>query len=315
MAFSRNDEYNKSPISLHKSIESILEITKHTFNKQINITHNLNADSDTIIGDAPMLQQALLNLAINARDAMPAQQGNINFTTSTTTITGKESLGLSDGSYIKLTITDDGIGIPEDILDKIFDPFFTTKETGKGTGLGLSSTYGNIQKMHGQISVTSTLGKGTVFTVLLPLSIKSISQELLKQDTAEKNEHCILVADDNKGICKIISQSLSKFKYNLIICNDGDEAMKQFHKNIHQIDLVLLDLNMPIIGGLECYHEFKKIIPSLPCIFISGNINNEIRNELTGKGAVAIINKPFSLDELSQAVEDALEIKRNYSPA
>ncbi len=311
LAFSRDTQYCEAPVSLHKSINSILKIIHHTFSKRIKIVCNLNAEKDTVIGDDSMLQQTILNLAINARDAMPDQQGILEFATENVYISSRETVsGLPNGAYIKFTVKDNGTGIPPEIIDNIFDPFFTTKEAGKGTGLGLSSAYGTIRRMNGQITVESTVGEGTVFTILLPVSVAPITifpeQNTLKPVT---DNACILIADDNPGIRELIKRGLTKLNYTIIECENGNDAINKYKKNNKDIILVILDVNMPGISGPDCYAEFRKVNPALPCIFISGYLTDDIHNDLNNKNSI-VLSKPFSLTELSKAVSNILKLER-----
>ena len=306
LTFSRKSNINDIPINLHKCIQSSVNLISHTFERNIEITQDLHAKNDIIIGDEASLQQVLLNLSINAHHAMKGSDGCLEFRTLILKINDDDVQNMKAGEVLKLIVSDNGTGISPDNIEKIFDPFFTTKEQGEGTGMGLATAYGIVKRMNGHISVESQLNKGTTFTLFFPLSEEKIQKEEKKTRRMVKGSGTILVIEDEEHVRKIFRMALDDMGYDAIFQNDGVDGLEWFKNNHMQTDLVLLDLNMPRMNGAECFKEMKKIKPDVRCILASGHIEEGLTERFKEEGAIDMLYKPFTLVHLSECVAKAL---------
>jgi CheY-like chemotaxis protein len=214
------------------------------------------------------------------------------------------------GSFIQIKVHDNGIGMNEDVLSRIFEPFFSTKEMGKGTGLGLASVYGTIKNHNGLIELESFPGKGSTFTISLPLiqtPTTVVSTQTVSESCAVRNTGRILIVDDIDILRDMIAESLKEIGFTTHECIDGIEALEWFRSHSEECDLIILDLTMPNMGGRECYNALKKIDPAIKAIITSGHaMDSEIR-ALLKEGALAFLQKPFEIDELINTVRKVLE--------
>jgi CheY-like chemotaxis protein len=213
---------------------------------------------------------------------------------------------LRPGNYIKISVTDTGMGMPRSIKDRIFEPFFTTKGTGRGTGLGLATVYGIIKNHNGHITCTSEPEKGTTFTIYLPVSEKEIIMETGEAKVI-KGEGTILLVDDEEQVRKVANEQLEYLGYKVIIANDGIEAVGIYKKKKEKIDLILLDMVMPDMSGKETFQSLKNIDPDVKIILISGFSQNGKAAEILSGGALGFIQKPFKLYDLSKIISEVLK--------
>ncbi|MCK5297085.1 MAG: PAS domain S-box protein, partial [Alphaproteobacteria bacterium] len=253
LAFSRKGTRIVVPLDLHAVIQDAVAILERSIDKRIDIKLNMNAITSTILGDKSQLQNAILNLGVNARDAM-IEGGEITIETNNISLNNEycrsKTSDLKSGYYVQLTIQDTGVGIPPDIQNKVFEPFFTTKKTGKGTGLGLSAVYGTIRDHQGDITVYSEIDKGTIFHIYLPISNETVKFE--EKPTKEKlltGCGLILVIDDEKMIRTTSSNILKKLGYDVIVAENGEHGVELYKKNSDRIKLVVLDMVMPKMNG------------------------------------------------------------------
>ena len=310
LTFAKRDFKNKKQQDIHKLIKEAIVLADRPINKKIKINLQLNAFRSNIKCDASQITNAILNLILNANDAMP-KGGTLTITTRNSDI--KEAHvdnimynPIFPGEYIEIKFEDTGCGIPEEILLKIFEPFFTTKKE-KGTGLGLAAVYGTIESHKGNIDVTSQEGKGTTFTVWLPIvPTKSIGEETQFdiQDAKDANvtTPLILLADDDNAVRDYTEEVLKALNYKVISVEDGDDAVEAYRKNHHYISIVILDMIMPRMGGREAYNEIKKIDPEVKVIFISG-YNEEKLKDLLSEPNTSLLSKPFEVKALSDALK------------
>ena len=311
LAFSHKGKVLSAPVSIHKIIAEVTDILKHSINKQIAIRQILNADPETTLGDPNQLQNALLNIAINARDAMP-DGGDLIFETAVTELDENFLLDhpheVLPGTYLMISITDNGCGMDAETRKHIFEPFFTTKGVGKGTGMGLASVYGTIRNHNGVIVVYSEVDHGTTFRIYLPLIKGTRSPELAEsKNKLVTGTARILLVDDEEMIRKFAKHALEGLGYQTITCSDGKEAIEYFEKSWREIDLVLLDMIMPAIGGRETFALMKKINPKILAILSSGySIDGEAQTILDD-GVKAFIRKPYHLIDLSTKVAQVLQ--------
>ncbi len=309
LAFAQKGRVRNEPIDLHDIVNSIVRLLRRSVDRRIDISVHLDAANPVVLGDRSQVEAAVLNLGINARDAMP-EGGELTFTTSNVSLTGKEAAehgsGLEGGAFVRLTVEDSGIGIPEDIRHRIFEPFFSTKTQGRGTGLGLASTYGCVTSHSGAIEVDGRAEGGTIFTVLLPTTeVEPVSETPAARNVHRGSGH-ILVVDDEAEVRAFASRALTRLGYRVSACRDGVEALEVFSEEHAGIDLVLLDMIMPRLSGTEVFPRLKKISPDVKVLLCSGFSRNESVEELISGGADGFLAKPFRLEDLSESVSDML---------
>lgn len=310
LTFARGIEGERIPLSLHHLVRELQDIAGQTFPKSIGFRTDLEKKLWTVIGDATQLHQVLLNLCVNARDAMP--HGGI-LTISASNVTLDQSYArmhaeATPGPYVTISVADTGIGIPPDLIDRIFEPFFTTKEQGKGTGLGLSTTLGIIKSHGGFMNVYSEPGRGTKFLVYLPAEPnreeESTSAEV--SDVPRGNGQTILVADDESTILEITKMALEANGYLVLSAADGTEAISQAASHPGKIRLVVCDMSMPYMDGPATIRALLKMDPSLKFIAVSGIIENSHVNELVTLPSVVALQKPFTAEKLLRTVHSLL---------
>ncbi len=270
----------------------------------ISINMHLQGDLRRVEADPVQFEQVIMNLAVNARDAMP-DGGQLDIKTRNIQVDqdmSREHAGLEPDSYVLLTVSDNGTGMDEETLSRIFDPFFTTKEEGKGTGLGLAIVYGIIRKHGGFIYCRSTMGEGTAFLIFLPAYIgeeetASPAQEAAIEDLSGRAE-TILVVDDEEGILEIEKEMLSMHNYQVLTAASGEDALETFREHEDEIGLVILDLNMPGMGGFQCLVELKTMKPDLKIIIATGYAGDSQVNRVFEAGVADIVQKPFRINDI-----------------
>ncbi len=304
LAYSRKGQYQKKPIDIHNTLKDVLSILQHSIDKKITLIMDISAESSVVSGDPTQLQNALLNLGINARDAMP-DGGKLTFTTSIVSFNESyikfRGYDVSPGNYILISITDTGIGMSKEVKKHIFEPFYTTKSEGQGTGMGLAAVYGTVKTNKGNIDVYSEPGKGTVFKLYLPLigEMQEEEEHVLEVQHAEESAR-ILVVDDEESVLDATTTMLITIGYEAISCSNGQEAIKLYSEKWKEIDLVLLDLIMPELGGRQTYLEMQRINSDVKVIICSGfGLNGDIQN-LMDLGAAGFLQKPFQAVNLSK---------------
>jgi CheY-like chemotaxis protein len=285
-------------------VEQALDILRHSLDRKIEIRVKFQAEKHIITGDPSQIQNAVLNLGINARDAMP-DGGLLEVITENCSLSREyceeSSFSILPGRYVRLTIKDSGVGISPDLKAKIFEPFFTTKQVGKGTGLGLSAVFGTVTSHGGAIAVQSNVGAGTEFNIFLPLSetfSKPKEQEVIYTPHKRGNGQLILVIDDEPVIRAMASTLLEEAGYKAITAQNGQEGVDLYRDNWHNIDAVVVDMVMPVLDGLESMQLLKKINPKVRVLAASGFSRNEKINQMMREGAVGFLHKPYSLNEL-----------------
>jgi PAS domain S-box-containing protein len=307
LGYARKGKYEVAPVNLNHLVEE----TSHTFGrmkKEIRVHQDLAKNLFAVEADAGQIEQVLLNLYVNAADAMP---GGGTLTLKTKNITHKDMKDkLYDpkpGKYVLLTVTDTGTGMYKKTMERIFDPFFTTKEMGRGTGLGLASAYGVIKSHAGYIDVDSKRGQGTTFSIYLPASGKKVERVAGSPERLIAGTGTVLLVDDEEPIIEIGKELLELIGYRVLTARDGKEAVKAYRKHGENIDVVIMDMVMPGMGGGEAYDRIKEIDPDAKVLLSSGfGIDGEA-SEILDRGCNGFIQKPFSVRELSRAMEKILE--------
>ncbi len=311
LAFARKGKYESVKVDMHDIIHEVISLLKHSIQKKIVIKQHLKANPSTTMGDSSQLQNAILNIAINARDAMPGS-GELVFSTDTlfldTDYCKSLHYKLSLGDYLQICITDTGSGMDSETIQHIFEPFYTTKGVGKGTGMGLAAVYGTIKNHNGAIEVYSKPGHGTTFKIYLPLKTEGVGEDtdFFKRTDIIKGSSHILLADDEEILCEMAKDMIETLGYKITICRDGKEAIEVYKKSWKDIDLIILDMVMPEMDGKDAYLAMRKINPDVKVLLSSGySITGQAR-ELLSKGVDDFIQKPYRKTELSQKIAKVL---------
>lgn len=314
VAFARGVEGERIPLQPRVLVKEVIKITKGTFPKNIAIKSNICSDPWTVCGDVTQLHQVLLNLCVNARDAMP--EGGTLSVVMNNLVVDETYAGMSPGAtagpYVVLEVSDTGVGIPPEIRDKIFNPFFTTKAAGQGTGLGLSVVSGIVRSHGGFVRVESEIGRGSVFKVFLPArpseldEVRKCEQNVLPSGQGE----VILVVDDEVNIRETLQTLLTTHGYQVLVAGDGVEAMVLFSQHADRIKLVLTDLDMPIMDGMALVVAVKKFNPKVKIVASSG-LENRLKEwnsaaELNGLGIETFLTKPYRAEVLLSMVHELL---------
>jgi len=306
LGFARGGKYEVKPTDINEIIEKSLEMFSRTKKELIIQTEYQNIIWSVEV-DRGQMEQVLLNLYVNAWQSMPGG-GHLCLKTENITI-NKEFLkpyGLEDGRFVKISVADNGAGMDKSTQERIFDPFFTTKELGRGTGLGLASVYGIIKNHGGTITVESVKGQGTTFDIFLPASEKRIENEKMKSETLSTGSGAILLIDDEGIILDVGKDMLELLGYQVYISQKGAEAISIFEKHKGNIDLILLDMIMPGMGGGEVYDRLKRIDPEVKVLLSSGYSIDGEATEILNRGCQGFIQKPFNIEKLSQKVKNIL---------
>jgi PAS domain S-box-containing protein len=310
LGYARKGKYEVRALNLNQLVKESSETFGRT-RKEIVIHRELAENLFSVMADEAQIQQILMNLFINAADAMPGG-GDLFLKTSNVT---HEDLGdkpykPKSGDYILLKVRDTGTGMDPKVMDRIFEPFFTTKELGRGSGLGLASVYGIIKGHGGYIDVESKKGQGTIFSIYLPASEKSIQKTSKIPQRILKGNENILLVDDEDLVINVGAQLLEKLGYTVLQAHGGREAVKIFTDANHSIDMVILDMVMPDMGGSEVFDRIKGIDPNVKVLLSSGYSIDGEAAEILKRGCEGFIQKPFSMEDLSRKIRDVL----NKSP-
>ena len=309
LGFARGGKYQVTTIDLNDVIEKSSVMFGRT-KKEISIHCNLDSNLWPVEADRGQIEQALLNLYVNAWQAMPGG-GKLYIDTQNIIIGDNyvSTFTIEPGNYIKISVTDTGLGMDDKTIERIFDPFFTTKEMGRGTGLGLASVYGIIKGHRGMIKVYSEKGHGTTFTIYLPSSTKNVmpEKELHSVEETLRGHETILLVDDEEVILDVSKAILENLGYRIISSDKGEEAIKIYKTDPNKIDLVILDMILPGMSGMETFDRLKEINPNIKVILSSGySLNGNARN-LINKGCRAFIQKPFSISAISSTIRRVLD--------
>ncbi len=310
LLFSRQEESRLQPLDINAQVKEVIRLLARTIPKMISMETRLAEDLKSVDADAGQIQQVIMNLSVNARDAMP-EGGRLLFETRNASFdrdSAKEHPGVLVGDHVHLSVTDTGIGMDEETLLRIYDPFFTTKDIGKGTGLGLAVAYGIIASHHGHISCHSEPGKGTTFDIYLPVGGQPRGKAPAPTPSARAirgGSEKILVVDDDEHILRWESLVLSKKGYTIVNAPSGEEAVRRYAEAAPA--LVILDLNMPGMGGFQCLQELLRIDPKVNVIIASGYSGELLPRDLMDQGARAVIPKPFTADILLRKAREVLD--------
>jgi two-component system cell cycle sensor histidine kinase/response regulator CckA len=306
LGYAREGRYEVKPISLNQVVAE----TAHTFaamRKDIRVHQELAGDLPDIRADRSQVEQVLLNLCVNAADAMP---GGGDLFLRTMNVTDKEMWAkpyrLSPGAYALLTVRDTGIGMDKETRERVFDPFFTTKGMGRGTGLGLASVYGIVKAHGGYINVESEKGNGTTFSLYFPASERRAKEAVRSTKHLTKGTGTILLVDDEDMVLQVSVKMLERLGYTVLEAKGGREAVDIYEAHKNEIDLVVLDMIMPGMGGRETYDRMKEINPGVRVLLSSGYSLDGRATEILNRGCDGFIQKPFKMEELLGKVTETI---------
>jgi CheY-like chemotaxis protein len=309
LGFARGGKYQVIPTNLNTLIRQENKLFGRT-KKEIRIHGKYEKNLWTVEVDQIQVKQALLNLYVNAWQAMPGG-GDLYIQTKNVSLDEAYTRPFENdpGRYVKVSVTDNGVGMDAATRKKIFDPFFSTKKPGEGSGLGLASLYGIITNHGGFINVYSEKGEGTTFNIYFPASKKDIMKETPQPGIYEikYGEETVLLVDDEKMVLEVGQAMLEKLGYRTLTAGSGKEALDLYEQQKDEIDLVILDMIMPVMGGGETYDRLKAIGGDAGVLLSSGYSINGQAEEILDRGCNGFIQKPFAMEELSRKVREILD--------
>ena len=312
LVFSRKVAHRLRPMDLNQMLRDAASLIERTIPKMISVELASAPDLSPINGDATQLEQVVLNLAANSRDAMP-QGGTLRLSTGNVTL-GEEFIGrhpgVLPGQYVRLTVADTGLGMTPEVLSHVFEPFYTTKGVGKGTGLGLASAYGIVKGHGGEIICHSRPGQGTSFEIYLPAvsgRVAPAEGDPAQEEESYAGSETVLVVDDEAPLREIAQRILTAAGYQVLLAESGETALDVVLRGEPDLDLVLLDLGMPGMGGLRCLDLLLESRPGLPVVIASGYSHEGSLDSTVARGARTYVTKPFRRAELLGTVRKVLD--------
>jgi two-component system cell cycle sensor histidine kinase/response regulator CckA len=308
LGFARPERQQLKPVCVDEVLERIRRMIQRTFDRNIAVAVLKGSESLWVNAEPSYLEQALLNMCINARDAMP-RGGTLTLSESQQAVAGSHPTSVGDclaGQYVTISIQDTGLGIAPETLPRVFEPFFTTKESGRGTGLGLAMVYGFVKTHGGFVNVESEPGNGAQFTISLPrVPAPSASAPAGVTGRIQPGSGTVLVADDEPLVRAFAAAGLKALGYNVLVAENGKQALQIYEQHQTEIDYVLLDLIMPELSGLEAFRHMRMINPRVRVVFASGYSTGEILRDAPDAQAAAFVGKPYTLQVLSSALHKA----------
>ena len=319
LTFARKSDFTLEKVNVNSIIGELAKMLGETFPKTITLSLQLERALPLLAVDRTQLHQALLNLCVNARDAM-GDKGSL--TLSTRLVDGstiaRRFATAAGKTYVEIAVSDSGMGMNEGTKGRIFEPFFTTKEVGKGTGLGLSVVFGVVQEHQGFVDVESEIGMGSTFKIWLPVPEGIVPGPGATQrhtEDAPGGTETILVVEDEELMLDLVASVLEQKGYRVLLARDGEEAMKIHQANIGRIDLVLSDIGLPKLDGWESCQQMKQADPTMRIILASGYLEPELKSEIMKVGSIGLIRKPYSPLEILNNIRKALDEKNSQGNA
>jgi signal transduction histidine kinase/ActR/RegA family two-component response regulator len=311
LIFSRRQAMEMKVIELNSLLQNLEKMLRRVIGEDVELVTVLADNLGRVKGDSGQIEQILLNLAVNARDAMPSG-GKLTIETANVTLDEtfrQNPIGLKPGHYVMISMTDTGLGLTQKVKEQIFEPFFTTKEIGKGTGLGLSIVYGIVKQSGGDILVDSELGKGTTFRIYLP-RVDEVVGEVEEKEVSglPRGNETILVVEDEEEVRKLTARILRKQGYNVLEASQGKEAFSLCEEQEGPIHLMVTDVLMPGLTGAELAKRFTQLYPEMKVLYMSGYTSDRfaIGHGNLEKG-MEFIQKPFSIDRLAKKIREVLD--------
>ncbi|MEN9308043.1 MAG: hypothetical protein RL173_1975 [Fibrobacterota bacterium] len=309
LTFSRKGTKEMEALDVATVLKDATGLMRRTIDKRIVLDIENRAEHTIVVGDDSLLQNALMNLGINASHAMP-EGGRLSFTLENIELAQEycqaSPFELDAGTYLAISVRDTGTGMPPEVMSRIFEPFFTTKKEGEGTGLGLAAVYGSIQDHHGAITVYSDVGTGTIFQIFLPVSVDSLPARVSPDAHVERGTGTILVVDDEGPVRATTAAMLAKTGYKVESACNGQDGFEILLASPGRFDLVILDMIMPIMGGRQAAAKIKELDPSIPILLTSGFPKEDDLKALKHEGITGFLQKPFGRAALVEAVGKVL---------
>jgi two-component system cell cycle sensor histidine kinase/response regulator CckA len=316
LTFSRKTEIKPLPLDLNRRIRQIHELLTRTITKMIQIELALGESLPAINADPTQVEQVIMNLAVNARDAMP-DGGKLVIETAYARLDdeyAKVHAGAEPGPYVLLRVSDNGKGMPKEILEHIFEPFYTSKGPGEGTGLGLAMVYGIVKQHKGYIMCYSELGQGTTFKIYFPALASESCQEAEPAKRMPKGRgETILVVDDEELLRDLATRILVRAGYRVLTARNGNEALEIYRSQREEISLVILDVIMPHMGGKQCLDGLLRLNPQIKALMASGHVSTRAATDEHVVGAQGFLGKPYDAEQVLQTVRNILDLKRDSS--
>ncbi|MGE5256207.1 MAG: PAS domain S-box protein [Hyphomicrobiales bacterium] len=309
LGYARRGKYESRPLVLNDLVRETSE-TFGRMRKDITIERDLAEDVKSIIADKGQIEQVLLNLFVNAADAMPTG-GTLALKTRNVTDRSIPFKGytIKAGNYVLLTVSDTGVGMDKDVITRIFDPFFTTKKRGRGTGLGLASAYGIVKSHNGYIDVNSEKDKGSVFYVYLPATDQKSFTAVESSRKPQGGVGTILLIDDEEAVLDVTARMIERLGYTVLKASSGSEAIECFKQDPDRVSLVVLDMIMPNMSGGEVFDELRRINPRVKVLLASGYSMQGQAREIMNRGCFGFIQKPFTMEDLALKLSSSLATK------
>jgi two-component system cell cycle sensor histidine kinase/response regulator CckA len=316
LAFSRRQHLERRTINLNDTISEIMKLLRRIIGEDVEVRMCATADLSAIFADPAQIEQVIMNLAVNARDAMP-EGGRLIIETSNIELDEsyrRQYPYVNPGKYVQIIVSDTGTGIEAETQEHIFEPFFTTKEVDKGTGLGLSMVYGIVKQHDGHINVYSEVGQGTTFKIFLPVVESAIEQEeLATQLPLLGGTETILVAEDEEALGNLARDVLEGLGYTVLLAKNGEEAVAIYEENRERVALLLLDVVMPRMGGIEAYKEIRELGDDVSLILMTGYSSETVQsrfvkqNKLFEEAGAILLQKPYGVEGLGRKVREVLD--------
>jgi len=313
LVFSRRQNIDRQNLDLNTIVTDLLKMLRRVIGEHIDLQVNTTDKVPPVCVDPGQIELVLMNLCVNARDAMP-EGGKITISTESATLDKEFCKGhpwAKEGDYAVLNVADTGPGVPPDMQERIFEPFFTTKDLGKGTGLGLSTVYGIIKQHDGIIHLYSEQGHGTTLKIYLPVAPEVVKAQHVatQHDVPLSGHETVLLAEDEEAVRELATTILRKYGYKVIVARDGQEAIDLFKDHQREIDIVLLDIVMPRASGKQVHDHIKPILPELPILFSSGYSRDILDEGLAPSEQCEVIQKPYNARELLTKLRIVLDAR------
>jgi signal transduction histidine kinase len=313
LAFSRKQVLQMRPVNLNSVVADVEKMLRRLIGEDISLTANLDPELALISADPGQLEQVLINLAVNARDAMPGG-GALTITTDNARLSdehGERHLGAAPGKYVMLAVTDTGSGMTKEVQQRLFEPFYTTKGPGKGTGLGLATVHGIVKQSGGDVYVYSELGHGTTFKVYFPLLTNAtdiLTATAEHRAVTPRGSETVLLAEDDESLRALGARVLSGLGYNVLVARTGSEALRIVAEHNGLIHLIATDVVMPEMNGSQLVEKVLEARPEIRVLFMSGYTDDEVMRRGVIDGQTAFLQKPFTPDLLAHKVREVLDI-------
>jgi PAS domain S-box-containing protein len=316
LAFSRRQQMERRTIDLNDTISEIMKLLHRIIGADVEVKVKVDPNLSAVFADPAQIEQVVMNLAVNARDAMP-HGGQLNIETSNIVL--DESYQrlypyAQPGQYVQITVSDSGSGMDEKTKARLFEPFFTTKEVGRGTGLGLSMVYGIVKQHDGHVNVYSEVGHGTTFKIFLPIDERAVEKEAQAiQLPLLGGTETILVAEDEEDLRNLARDVLEGLGYTVLLARDGHEAVEMYAENPERIDMLLLDVVMPRLGGTVAHERMRQLGGDVPTIFMTGYSSETVQsrfvkqNKSLEESEAVVIQKPYSVEALGRKIREVLD--------